>query len=142
YRDDDTGSHTRRVGRNAAAIAFAMGFPERDVHVLYTAARLHDVGKIGIPDSVLLKTDRLTADEMELMRRHTVIGARILSSGKSRILLLAENISLSHHERYDGRGYPQQLKGEAIPMASRIVAVSDVLDALTHARPYKPAWPV
>ena len=142
YRDDDTGSHTRRVGRNAAAIAYAMGFPERDVHVLYTAARLHDVGKIGIPDSVLLKTDRLTADEMELMRRHTVIGARILSSGKSRILLLAENISLSHHERYDGRGYPQQLKGEAIPMASRIVAVSDVLDALTHARPYKPAWPV
>lgn len=142
YRDDDTGSHTRRVGRNAAAIGYAMGFPERDLHVLYTAARLHDVGKIGIPDSVLLKTDRLNADEMELMRRHTVIGARILSSGKSRILLLAENISLSHHERFDGRGYPHGLVADEIPMAARIVAVSDVLDALTHARPYKPAWPI
>lgn len=142
FRDDDTGSHTRRVGRNAAAIGFAMGFPERDLEVLFTAARLHDVGKIGIPDAVLLKSGRLDGDEMELMRRHTIIGARILSSGGSKLLHLAETISLSHHERYDGKGYPQGLSGELIPMAARIVAVSDVLDALTHARPYKPAWPV
>lgn len=142
YRDDDTGTHTRRVGRNAAAIGYAMGFPERDLKVLFTAARLHDVGKIGIPDSVLLKSGRLGVDEMELMRRHTIIGARILSGGGSRLLQLAENISLSHHERWDGKGYPHGLAQDDIPMAARIVAVSDVLDALTHARPYKPAWPV
>ncbi len=142
YRDDDTGTHTRRVGRNAAAIGYVLGFPEADLQVLFTAARLHDVGKIGIPDSVLLKSGRLDADEMELMRRHTIIGARILSAGGSALLHLAESISLSHHERWDGKGYPNGLSGTAIPMAARIVAVSDVLDALTQARPYKPAWPV
>lgn len=142
FRDDETGMHTRRVGRNAAAIAYAMGFPLADLQVLFTAARLHDVGKIGIPDSVLLKQGRLAADEMELMKRHTVIGARILSAGDSRLLNLAETISLAHHERFDGQGYPSGLAGEAIPMAARIVAVSDVLDALTHERPYKTAWPV
>ncbi len=142
YRDDHTGTHTRRVGRNAAAIGYAMGFPEEDLEVLFTAARLHDVGKIGIPDAVLLKSGRLDAEEMELMRTHTVIGARILSAGGSRLLHLAESIGLYHHERWDGKGYPYGLVGDAIPMAARIVAVSDVLDALCHARPYKPAWPV
>lgn len=142
YRDDATGAHTRRVGRNAAAIGFAMGFPERDLEVLFTAARLHDVGKIGIPDTILHKSGRLEPDEMELMRQHTEIGARILSAGGSKLLHLTETISLWHHERFDGRGYPHGLEGEDIPVAARIVAVSDVLDALTHARPYKPAWPV
>lgn len=142
YRDDDTGTHTRRVGRNAAAIGYAMGFPEPDLEVLFTAARLHDVGKIGIPDSVLLKQERLDDKEMELMRTHTLIGARILSAGGSRLLHLAESISLFHHERWDGKGYPHGLAGDAIPVAVRIVAVSDVLDALCHARPYKPAWSV
>ena len=142
YRDDVTGAHTRRVGRNAAAIGYAMGYPERDLEVLFTAARLHDVGKIGIPDTILHKSGRLEPDEMELMRQHTVIGARILSSGGSKMLHLSETISLWHHERFDGRGYPHGLAGETIPAAARIVAVSDVLDALTHVRPYKPAWPV
>ena len=142
YRDDATGAHTRRVGRNAAAIGYAMGYPERDLEVLFTAARLHDVGKIGIPDTILHKSGRLDPDEMELMRQHTVIGARILSSGGSKMLHLSETISLWHHERFDGRGYPHGLGGGNIPVAARIVAVSDVLDALTHVRPYKPAWPV
>lgn len=142
FRDDDTGTHTRRVGRNAAAIGFAMGLPESECQLLFTAARLHDVGKIGIPDSILLKSERLEGDEVALMRRHAEIGARILSSGGSKLLHVAETISLSHHERYDGTGYPSGIAGEDIPLAARIVAVSDVLDALTHARPYKLAWPV
>lgn len=142
YRDDHTGTHTRRVGRNAAAIGYAMGFPEQDLEELFTAARLHDVGKIGIPDAVLLKSGRLDDDEMDLMRTHALIGAKILSAGGSRLLHLAEAISLYHHERWDGRGYPHGLSGESIPIPARLVAVSDVLDALCHARPYKPAWPV
>ncbi len=142
YRDDVTGEHTRRVGRNAAAIAYALGWPEDEVQLLYTAARLHDVGKIGISDTVLLKPDKLTDEEFERMRNHTVIGARILSNGRSRLLQMAEEIALAHHERYDGRGYPHGLAGKRIPETARIVAVADVLDALTHARPYKEAWSV
>lgn len=142
FRDDGTGEHTRRVGRNAAATAYVMGFSREDVAVLFAAAKLHDVGKIGMPDSILHKRGRLTPDELELMREHTMIGARILAGGRSRLLKVAESISLSHHERYDGKGYPDGLSGEQIPMAARIVAVSDVLDALVHTRPYKAAWPV
>ena len=142
YRDDVTGEHTRRVGRNAAAIAYALGWLEDEVKLLYTAARLHDVGKIGVSDAVLLKPDKLTEDEYELIRQHTVIGARILSDGRSRLLQMAEEIALAHHERFDGRGYPHALAGERIPETARIVAVADVLDALTHERPYKRAWSV
>ena len=142
YRDDITGEHTRRVGRNAAAIAYALGYPDDEVKLLYTAARLHDVGKIGVSDAVLLKPDKLTEGEFELIRYHTVIGARILSDGRSRLLQVAEEIALSHHERYDGQGYPYGLARDAIPEAARIVAVADVLDALTHERPYKEAWSV
>ncbi len=142
YRDDVTGEHTRRVGRNAAAIAYALGWPEDEVHLLYTAARLHDVGKIGVSDTILLKPGKLTQDEFKQMRNHTVIGARILSNGRSRLLHMAEEIALTHHERWDGEGYPLKLSGEAIPEAARIVAVADVLDALTHKRPYKRAWSV
>ncbi len=142
FRDDATGEHTYRVGRNAAMIAKELGWPQHDVDTLRLAARLHDVGKIGIPDAILLKRDRLTVGEYELMKDHTNIGARILSGGRSKILRLAEEIALSHHEHFDGSGYPRGLVGDSIPISGRIVAVADVLDALTHERPYKRAWSV
>ncbi|WP_081909110.1 HD domain-containing phosphohydrolase [Deinococcus sp. YIM 77859] len=140
YRDDSTGEHTRRVGRIAAQIARALGWSEQQASTLGIAARLHDVGKIGIPDSILLKPGRLNAEEYAQMQRHTLIGARILSGGRSELLRLAEEIALTHHERWDGQGYPQGLQGETIPLSGRIVAVADVYDALTQTRPYKRAW--
>ncbi len=142
YRDDMTGEHTWRVGHFSALIAREIGLPEEEVELVRTAARLHDVGKIGIPDSILLKEGRLTAEEYERMKTHTLIGARILSGGQSRLLRMAEEIALSHHERWDGGGYPFGRVGEAIPLVGRIVAVADVFDALTQERPYKPAWPL
>ena len=141
-RDEDTGEHTFRVGRNAAAIAYCLGWAIEDVKLLYLASRLHDVGKIGISDTILLKPGKLTDDEFELMRQHTVIGAKILSHGESSLLRMAERIALAHHERWDGYGYPNKLAGNNIPICARIVSVSDVLDALTHERPYKKAWDV
>ncbi|MFT2720367.1 HD domain-containing phosphohydrolase [Deinococcus sp. A31D244] len=140
YRDDTTGEHTRRVGRAAARIARALGWTEQRASVMGIAARLHDVGKIGIPDTVLLKADKLTPPEFSQMQTHTLIGARILSGGRSELLRLAEEIALTHHERWDGRGYPRGLTGLQIPLTGRIVAVADVFDALTQARPYKQAW--
>jgi HD-GYP domain-containing protein (c-di-GMP phosphodiesterase class II)/tetratricopeptide (TPR) repeat protein len=142
YRDDDTGEHTRRVGRNAAVLAYMLGWSEEDVQLIYSAARLHDVGKIGVRDAILLKPGKLTHDEMALMRMHTLMGARILSVGRSRLLQMAEEIAHFHHERWDGKGYPNGLAGATIPLSARIVAVADVLDALTHERPYKRAWSV
>ena len=142
YRDDNTGEHTRRVGRNAAAIAHTLGWPEDQVQLLFTAARLHDVGKIAISDLILHKPGKLEPEELELMKTHAMIGARILSGGHSPLLQLAEEIALAHHERWDGRGYPLGLSGDAVPLSARIVAVADVLDALTHERPYKRPWPV
>ncbi|MEX2543076.1 MAG: tetratricopeptide repeat protein [Trueperaceae bacterium] len=142
YRDDETGEHTWRVGRNAAAIAARLGWSDDEVKLISVAARLHDVGKIGIRDAVLLKPGKLSSDEYELMRRHTMIGGRILSGGHSRLLRMAEEISFAHHERWDGKGYPLGLVAEEIPLSARIVAVADVLDALSHARPYKRPWPV
>ncbi len=142
YRDDNTGEHTRRVGRNAAAIAHALGWPEDKVQLLFTAARLHDVGKIAISDLILHKPGKLEPEEITLMKTHAVIGARILSGGHSPLLQMAEEIALAHHERWDGKGYPLGLSGDAIPLSARIVAVADVLDALTHERPYKRPWPV
>lgn len=142
YRDDSTGEHTKRVGRNAAALAYALGWPETEVQLLFIAARLHDVGKLAVPDAILHKSGRLEPDEYKLVQAHTEIGARILSAGNTRLLQLAEEVALAHHERYDGLGYPSGLAGEAIPLAARIVAVADVLDALTHRRPYKAAWSV
>src|SRR5699024_6739078 len=141
YRDDGTGEHTQRVGRNAAVIAMLLGFHEEDAEVLFAAAKLHDVGKIGIPDAILHKAGQLTTEERALMQQHTMIGARILADGRSRLLQTAEQICLHHHERFDGTGYPDGLAGTDIPMAARIVAAADVLDALVFARPYKPAWP-
>lgn len=142
YRDDDTGEHTRRVGRMATAVAQTLGVSSKDVELINKAAPLHDVGKIGIPDSILLKPGRLTPEEFERITTHTSIGARILSGGGSRVLQLAEEIALSHHERWDGSGYPGGLADDGIPLSGRIVTVVDVFDALTHARPYKVAWHV
>lgn len=139
-RDDVTGAHTWRVGRNAAMLAQEIGLPREEVEIIRLAARLHDVGKIGIPDSILMKHGVLTPEEYDQMKTHTVIGGRILSGGKSRLLQLAQEIAISHHERWDGRGYPFGLMGEMIPLSGRIVAVADVFDALTHRRPYKQAW--
>ena len=142
YRDDDTGQHTRRVGNLAARLAAELGMPQEEIEVLRQAAPLHDLGKIGIPDSVLLKSGRLTPDEMQIMRTHATVGGRLLTGAKFAVLRLAEVVALTHHERWDGSGYPAGLAGVAIPLVGRIVAVADVFDALTHPRPYKPAWSV
>jgi putative two-component system response regulator len=142
YRDDNTQEHAWRIGRTSALLALKLGLPEDEVHVIQRAAPLHDVGKIGIPDSILLKPGRLTADEFETIKAHTTIGAKILSGSSSPVLAMAEMIALTHHERWHGGGYPQGLRGEEIPLPSRLVAVADVFDALTHERPYKHAWPL
>ncbi len=141
FRDDETHQHTERVGRCAAAIAGELGLPATAVAELLEAAPLHDVGKIGISDTILLKPGRLTPDELTEMRRHSEIGARILSGSDFAVLELAAEIALTHHERWDGSGYPAGLRSEEIPIAGRIVALADVFDALTHVRPYKGAWP-
>ncbi|ADV68755.1 diguanylate cyclase and metal dependent phosphohydrolase [Deinococcus maricopensis DSM 21211] len=142
YRDDTTGEHTWRVGRAAASIARALGWAPERAELLGIAARLHDVGKIGIPDAVLLKRDRLTKAEFAQMQLHPLIGAQILSGSQSPLLQLAEEVALSHHERWDGGGYPRGLAGDEIPLSGRIVAVADVFDALMQVRPYKRAWSV
>jgi HD-GYP domain-containing protein (c-di-GMP phosphodiesterase class II) len=142
YRDDDTGQHTRRVGRLSVRIGAALGMPDEQLLLLGQAAPLHDVGKIGIPDSILLKRGRLTRVELEQMKAHTTVGAGILSGRTFPLLEMAEEIALAHHEHWDGGGYPAGRSGSAIPLVGRIVAVADVFDALTHARPYKAAWPV
>lgn len=142
YRDDATQQHASRIGRTAGLLAVALGLHDPDVALISRAAPLHDIGKIGIPDAILLKPGKLTDEEFRAMKAHTTIGAEILSGSSSPLLRLGERIALSHHERWDGRGYAQCLCGEQIPIASRIVAVADVFDALTHERPYKQAWPV
>lgn len=142
YRDDQTGQHTRRVARGARLLAAAMGLPEDEALLIERAAPLHDVGKIGVPDTILLKPTDLAEDELREMRRHPLIGAEILGRGESALLRTAEQIALTHHERWDGAGYPHGLEGDEIPLAGRIVAVVDVFDALAHERPYKRAWRV
>ncbi|HEX9367698.1 MAG TPA: HD domain-containing phosphohydrolase [Vicinamibacterales bacterium] len=141
FRDDNTGQHTHRVGQMSALVAKQTGMPDALVSLIRRAAELHDVGKIGVPDRILLKMGKLTPEEFEIVKTHTVIGARILSGGKFPLLRLAEEIAFSHHERWDGDGYAR-IRGVDIPLAGRIVAVADVFDALTQQRPYKPAWPV
>jgi len=141
-RDDETGEHTRRVSELAERIAAAMGLPRQVIALLKLTARLHDLGKIGVPDSILLKPGRLTPDELVEMRLHCITGAKILSEGRTPLLQMAERIARSHHERFDGSGYPDKLAGEDIPIEARIVSVADVFDALTHSRPYKAAWDV
>jgi len=139
-RDDETGEHVRRVGHLAAGIARAMGLDESFAARLRRAAALHDVGKIGIPDAILRKPGPLTADERARMNEHAAIGARILAGGRSELMAMAERIAAAHHERWDGTGYPRGLGAERIPLEARIVAVADFYDALTHDRPYRPAF--
>ncbi|WP_407569595.1 tetratricopeptide repeat protein [Deinococcus altitudinis] len=142
YRDDETGQHTRRVGELSGHLAQALGLPPETVDLIRWAARLHDIGKIGIPDSVLLKQGRYTLEEFGRMKAHTVIGAKVLEGSTSPLLRMAEEIARTHHERWDGAGYPNGLAGPDIPISGRVVAVADVFDALTTARLYKPAWSV
>lgn len=142
FRDDDTGQHTQRVGRVAARLAGLLGWESDRVELLRRAAPLHDVGKIGVPDTILLKDGPLTPEERQIMERHSMIGAEILGGSRVPLLRLAEEIALSHHERWDGLGYPKGLSEERIPPSGRIVAVADVFDSLTHERPYKHAWSV
>ncbi len=132
FRDDNTGEHTRRVGRLAGAIARQLGLAEDEALTIERAAPLHDVGKIGIRDAILLKPGPLTRTEFEEMKRHTVIGADILSGSTGALLRTAEHIALTHHERWDGGGYPRGLRADAIPLAGRITHVADVFDAMTH----------
>ena len=141
YRDDDSGQHTRRVGRTSAVVARELGLSTTEIELIERAAALHDVGKIGVSDTILLKPAKLTPVEFEAVKTHTVVGAKILSGSRSALLRLAEQIALTHHERWDGSGYAG-LAGEAIPVAGRITAIADVFDALTHRRPYKEPWPV
>ena len=140
YRDDETHQHTQRVAETCAVLCRNLGLPYSDSRLITLAAPLHDIGKIGIPDKILLKPGPLTRLEHDEMKKHTSIGADILGGGFSSILNVGVEIALSHHERWDGCGYPQALKGEVIPLSARIVAVADVLDALSHDRPYKKAW--
>ncbi len=142
YRDEDTGAHIMRMSRYSAAIARQMGLGERVSEYILYAAPMHDVGKIGIPDHILLKPGRLTPEEWEIMKTHTIIGARILSGSSTGFLRLGEVVALTHHERWDGSGYPQGLQGKEIPLAGRIVAIADVFDALLSRRPYKEPFPL
>lgn len=142
FRDDDTNQHAQRVGRTAGLLAAAFGLPDDDIALIRHAAPLHDIGKIGIADSILLKPGRLRPDEMAVMQTHTLIGGQILAGSRSRLLQVGEEIALTHHERWDGRGYPVGLAGDDIPIAGRLTAVADVFDALNFSRPYKDAWPL
>jgi putative two-component system response regulator len=141
FRDDNTGQHTQRVGQMSALLARQLGLPDSQVALIRRGAELHDVGKIGVPDAILLKMGKLTPAEFEIVKTHTTIGARILSGGKFPLLRLSEEIAFTHHERWDGSGYAG-IRGTDIALAGRIVAIADVFDALTQQRPYKPAWPV
>lgn len=142
HRDPETGSHLRRMATYSRVIALGLGLGHDLADLIHTAAPMHDIGKIGIPDDILLKPGRFTPEEERIMRRHTTVGAAILEGSNSPLLRMAAEIALHHHERMDGSGYPQGLAGVAIPLVGRITALADVFDALTSIRPYKPAWPV
>ena len=142
YRDDDTGAHIKRVSRYAAAIASQMGMDENIIENILYAAPMHDLGKIGIPDYILTKPAKLDPAEWEIMKQHTVIGAKILEGSDAEFIKLGEIIALNHHEKWDGSGYPNGLSGTNIPISGRITAIADVFDALISKRPYKDSFPV
>ena len=141
FRDDDTGLHITRMSRFCALLAETAGLPTQDLELILQAAPMHDIGKIGIPDSILLKPGKLDAAEFEIMKTHTTIGAELLSGSSAPVMQLAQEIALNHHEKWNGRGYPQGSAGEEIPFIARICAICDVFDALTSKRPYKDPWP-
>ena len=141
YRDEDTAMHLKRMSNYSALIARRMGLSDKEANLILYASPMHDVGKIGIPDDILFKQGRLTAEEFEIMKTHAEIGARILAGSKAEVIQMAERIAMSHHEKWNGSGYPNGLKGEDIPLVGRITAIADVFDALTTRRPYKPAFP-
>jgi HD-GYP domain-containing protein (c-di-GMP phosphodiesterase class II) len=142
YRDDNTHEHTQRVGELAARLGRHLGHEDRTVWLLREVAPVHDLGKIAIPDTVLLKPGRLTREEFEVVKTHAVLGARVLAGSESDILRAAERAVRSHHERWDGTGYPDGLAGTDIPLEGRLVHVADVFDVLVHERPYKESWTV
>lgn len=139
-RDNDTGAHILRMGRISGLIAEALGMPEAECRMIEIAAQMHDVGKVGIPDDILFKPGRLTPEERVVMETHAQLGWDILSGSDSPLVELAAEIAVSHHEKWDGTGYPRRLAGEAIPIGGRICALADVFDALMSVRPYKRAW--
>lgn len=142
YRDPETGAHILRMANFSRVIARHLGLPEAEQELILDAAPMHDVGKMGTPDHILLKPGRLDDEEMAIMRKHVEIGAEILSGSASALMQTASTIALTHHEKFDGSGYPRGLKGQEIPLYGRIVAVADVFDALTSSRPYKKAWSI
>ena len=142
YRDNETGAHIKRMSHYSAAIARKMGLRKKTVETILYSAPMHDIGKIGIPDDILLKTGKLNAEEWRIMKSHTIIGANILKGSKIGFVRMGAMIALTHHEKWDGSGYPNGLKGRQIPLAGRIVALADVFDALTSKRTYKKPFPV
>jgi putative two-component system response regulator len=140
WRDDETGFHIRRIGLSSAMIGRAMGLTSEFVDMLEMASPMHDIGKIGIPDYILLKQGKLTPVEFEVMKTHTIIGAQILGGSETPMLQVSARIAMTHHERWDGTGYPRGLAGKAIPLEGLIVAVADACDALRHERSYKSAF--
>ena len=141
YRDEETGNHILRMSRMTAHIARAMGWDDDACDLILNASQMHDVGKIGVSDTILLKAGPLDDNEWAIMRTHTEIGARILQDNDTPLMQMAADIAAAHHEKWDGSGYPRGLSGEAIPLAARIAAITDVYDALSSVRPYKAAWP-
>ena len=141
YRDEETGAHIKRTGLFSEALAEAAGWSAQEAEMIRLAAPMHDVGKIGIPDRILRKPAKLTPEEFEVMKTHTVIGANMLAGFQSTMLRMAQDIALNHHERWDGKGYPAGIAGRDIPESARILAIVDVYDALCHDRPYRPALP-
>jgi len=142
YRDNETGLHIIRMSQIAAVLGRAYGMAEEQADLLLVASPMHDIGKLGIPDRVMLKPGKLDKEEWEIMQTHAQIGADILAGGDSNLMIMAHEIALTHHEKWDGSGYPNGLMGENIPLVGRISAIADVFDALTSERPYKKAWPI
>jgi len=142
YRDNETGLHIIRMSKMAALLGKAAGMSDYQCDILLNASPMHDIGKIGIPDKILLKPGKHDADEWEIMQTHAQIGADILSGDNSDLMIMAHEIALTHHEKWNGNGYPNKLKGKSIPLVGRVTAIADVFDALTSERPYKKAWSV